>query len=875
MPLPADARLGPYEILGLLGKGGMGEVYRARDPRIGRDVAVKVLPAALSADPDRLRRFEQEVRAAGALNHPNILVIHDVGTHEGSPYLVSELLEGETLRERLRRGPIPPGKAIDYAFQTASGLAPAHEKGITHRDLKPENLFITRDGHVKILDFGLAKLTQPLEGKDQADVLTETAYTESGAILGTVGYMSPEQASGRAVDFRSDQFSFGAVAYEMATGKRAFQRASVPETLSAIIREEPEPITALHPQTPPPFRWLIERCLAKDPEDRFGTTRDLARDLESIRNHLAELAGPKETAPPKAPRRSWALVTAGLALAAIACAALWIWLGGSKPLQAPTLRNLTFSGHDSAPAASPDGRFVAFVSDRDGRRRVWLKELAGGGEVALTSGPDASPRFSPDGSTVLFTRSEEAHVALFRVPIVGGEPRRVLDYASDGDWSPDGRKIAFLRAGAVWVAAAGGEEAHELPSPRDAEIFSPRWSPNGRTIAASRRGFTLPLRIFLVGADGKDQRMLPAASGAFAISSVAWTAAGDEVVYAQSESGANPQLVQSPAWLVRHNLRSGATQKILWSQSFGYLLDVAGQGRVVLEANVFRDSLRELPTGGKSRSTQSRWLTRGDSQDRQPAYSPDGKWVIFHSNRSGNADIWKVSTEAGALRRLTDHPADDWDPAFTPDGKKIIWSSNRSGHFEIWTADADGSGARQLTRDGTDAQNPTMTQDGEWIVYSSFRRGRGIWKSRTDGSEATRLVDLGVIPEVSPDGRYAAYETMDGDLRVVRIADGADMHFVASGGFRPRWIPNGRAIAFLLEPPDPKRPGVFVQGFVPGRDTAQTRRMLVEVDAGHEIETFGISPDGTRVTIAVREPQTNLMQAENVPGIAPPARLAR
>ncbi|MBI3665713.1 MAG: serine/threonine protein kinase, partial [Acidobacteria bacterium] len=230
MPLAAGTRLGPYEILAPVGAGGMGEVYRARDPRIGRDVAIKVLPAAFSKDEDRLRRFEQEVRAAGALNHPNILSIYDVGTHEGSPYLVSELLEGETLRQRLRGGPIPATKAIDFALETARGLAAAHEKAITHRDLKPENIFITNDGRVKILDFGLAKLTQPAEGSE-ANALTESVLTESGAILGTVGYMSPEQASGRAVDFRSDQFSFGAVFYEVVTGKRAFQRATSPETL--------------------------------------------------------------------------------------------------------------------------------------------------------------------------------------------------------------------------------------------------------------------------------------------------------------------------------------------------------------------------------------------------------------------------------------------------------------------------------------------------------------------------------------------------------------------------------------------------------------------------------------------------------------------
>ncbi|MBI3470688.1 MAG: protein kinase [Candidatus Solibacter usitatus] len=315
MSLPFGTRLGPYAIVALIGKGGMGEVYRAKDtrPGLGREVAVKILPAEYASDPNRLRRFELETRTAGSLNHHNILTVYDIGAHDGAPYLVTELLEGETLRERLRSGaPIPVSSAIDYAFQTASGLAAAHDKGIVHRDLKPENLFLTNDGHVKILDFGLAKLTQPpTEGSaDAADVPTETGYTEAGMILGTVGYMSPEQASGRPVDFRSDQFAFGAILYELATKKRAFQRATAPETLAAIIREEPEPISSINSQFPSPFRWLIERCLAKDPIDRYASSRDLACDLGTIGSHLSELGGSEKAVRFSAAKQSRAFIAA-------------------------------------------------------------------------------------------------------------------------------------------------------------------------------------------------------------------------------------------------------------------------------------------------------------------------------------------------------------------------------------------------------------------------------------------------------------------------------------------------------------------------------------------------------------------------------------
>ena len=380
MPLAPGSRLGPYEILAPIGAGGMGEVYRARDTRLGREVALKILSADFSKDPDRLRRFEQEAQAASALNHPNILVIYDIGASDGSPYLVSELLEGTTLRERLHAGSVlSSNKALDYALQTAQGLAAAHEKGIVHRDLKPENLFLTTDGRIKILDFGLAKLIESRNAaENQTATPTKTRHTLPNTLLGTVGYMSPEQASGRQVDFRSDQFSFGVLVYEMVSGKRAFQRATSPETLTAIIREDPEPLGSLSPQTPGPFRWLIERCLSKDANDRFASTRDLARELETIKTHLSELTSSKDTtvAEGRPKRRIFPVaVFATIALMSIAAAGA-LWWGRTRTAETPELRFLTYSGHDSSPAASPDGKTIAFSSDRDGRRRIWLKDLA-------------------------------------------------------------------------------------------------------------------------------------------------------------------------------------------------------------------------------------------------------------------------------------------------------------------------------------------------------------------------------------------------------------------------------------------------------------------------------------------------------------------
>ena len=324
MTLAKGDLLGPYEIVAPLGAGGMGEVYRARDTRLGRDVAVKVLPKELTADTGRLRRFEQEARAASALQHPNILVVLDVGTSGDTPYFVTELLEGQTLRERLSMGPLSPRNALDIAIPVAQGLAAAHEKGIVHRDLKPENLFVTRDGFVKILDFGIAKLVMPeTEGVSQLPTAMPQT-TGSGVILGTVAYMSPEQAAGRSVDARSDQFSFGTILYEMLGGRRPFDRETSAETLVAILREDPEGLGNLRPGTPPVLTWIVERCLAKDPAERYLSTRDLAHELKAVREHLSRASGPSGTSsvigagavPPRDGRLFDAKILASLGLAA-------------------------------------------------------------------------------------------------------------------------------------------------------------------------------------------------------------------------------------------------------------------------------------------------------------------------------------------------------------------------------------------------------------------------------------------------------------------------------------------------------------------------------------------------------------------------------
>lgn len=883
--------MGPYEAGALIGAGGMGEVYRARDSRLRREVAIKVLPPAFSRDPDRLRRFEQEAWAAGMLNHPNLITVYDFGSYEGSPFVVTELLEGETLRQRLDAGPLAPRKAIDYAIQIARGLAAAHHKGVVHRDLKPANVFLTRDGHVKILDFGLAKLIA-IPGVPSGD--TVLAHTEPGIVLGTAGYMSPEQIRGQAADHRSDIFSFGIILHEMLTGKHAFSGDSTVELMNAILKDEPLEFGAAGRTISPGLERVTSHCLEKNPEERFQSARDLGFALEAL-SGVSEVGVPAATARPKrrarTGRRQLALAALGGLIAGVL---LTVWLARPAPVQPPTFRYLTYSGHDYSPSASSSGRFIAFTSDRDGRPRIWIKQLPGGEERPLTSGTDDFARFSPAGPTILFTRTENGRTSLYRVGALGGEPRRVVDDAVEGDWSPDGSRIAFLRwktaggklTSAVGLVWADGSDPKEI-AVHDQKLSHIRWSPDGSRLAATELAQSGALHpIFLVGAAGDEKRSILTRRAGLAISSLVWSSR-EEVIYFQNESALEGGLGTNAgtANIIRQNVRTGKSEKISWSPDSSTLLDIVGPGRLVFDTCSPRACLREVSPAAPS----SRWLTRGQANDRQPAYSLDGEWVVFSSNRSGNLDLWEVSTKSEVVRRLTEDEAEDWDPVFADGGRKILWSSNRSGHFEIWVADADGTGARLLTHDGVDAENPTPTPDGRWIVYASTNPEKeGLWKIRADGAEASRIVPGNyAYPEVSPDGRYVVYctdyLTERVSLRVAEVATGSLVPLeirigVAAGkpGLalgRARWMPDGRAIAFIGQ--DEKGVnGVFVQDFTPGRDTARTRRPLAGFDPERTTESFGISPDGARVTIASWEQLFSLMMAERVPGVAPPGRAA-
>jgi serine/threonine protein kinase len=486
----SGTRLGHYQIRSKIGAGGMGEVYRAYDPSIHRDVAIKVLPGALSADKDRLARFEQEAQAAGALNHPNILVIHHIDTHNGAPYIVSELLEGETLRERMAGIALPQRKAIDYALQITHGLAAAHEKGIVHRDLKPENIFVTKDGRVKILDFGVAKLTAALDGdQSQTGIPTRRVNTDPGKVIGTVGYMSPEQVKGQPADHRSDIFSFGAVLYEMLSGRRAFHGESAAETMSAVLKEDPPDLSETNQRISSALERLVNHCLEKNPEARFHSARDLAFALEALSG--SSVASAETMAMPAlAPRWMKRRELIAWTIAAVAVLSLALFLISNSPREALNTHAVRFTIQTpkasifASFAISPDGRRLAFVGlDASGKRRLWVRPL---------DSLNAQPLPETEGATIHFWSPDSRFIAFFadgklkKIDVAGGPPQTIASAPNNvgGTWNRDD-VIVFspgISDGLYRVSAAGGEVTPltTLDKTRENSHRWPQFLPDGR-----------------------------------------------------------------------------------------------------------------------------------------------------------------------------------------------------------------------------------------------------------------------------------------------------------------------------------------------------------------------------------------------------------
>jgi eukaryotic-like serine/threonine-protein kinase len=737
-------KIGPYEVAGQIGAGGMGEVYKARDPRLGRDVAIKVLPSSFSSDPNRLQRFAQEARAAAALNHPNILAIFDIGEDKGAPYVVSELLEGETLRGRLRSGALSVRKAIDFALQMAHGLGAAHEKGIVHRDLKPENLFITHDNRLKILDFGLAKLIHPEENSSSGDAPTMQVATDPGVVMGTVGYMSPEQVRGKSADHRSDIFSFGSILYEMLSGKRAFHGDSPADTMSAILKDDPPELCETSRNIPPALQRIVNHCLEKNPGQRFQSAGDVAFNLES----LTEISTPSKlglqaVAPPA--RRSWLLPSVATLLVAASVVGTYFVVKPAGTRQEPSFHRLTFRrGTILAARFSPDGQTIVYGAALEGKpvelfttrfdstdsrplglEKTELLSISSTGEIAVSTNARSQAAFLETGT-------------LARVPLAGGAPRDVLDNVMWADWTPDGSDLAVARKAAI--------SANDLEFPAGKVIYQPqgwvshvRFSRNGNLLAF---GDHVPTgddgRVVVVDREGNRKAI---SSFYSSVEGVAWSRDGSEVWFTASPNGAARALYAMDL--------AGKERLILRVPGTLSAQDITRDGRVLLTEDNPQIMMMALPPGEKTERNLS-WF----DWSLAAGISPDGKTVIF--DESGEA----VGARYGVFLRKTDgSPAvrlgDGAFSALSPDGKSVA-SLDLGSPSQIELLPIGAGQPRHLTNDGLQHLRLTWVPDGSALIFVAAEPNhppRSYW---LDLNGKTRpLTPEGVTGlTVTPDSKY-------------------------------------------------------------------------------------------------------------------------
>jgi len=794
----------------------MGEVYRARDPRLGRDVAIKVLAATVSGDADRRNRFEQEARAAAALNHPNILAVFDIGHDDGSPYIVSELLEGETLREALKHGPLPVRRAVDYAAQLAHGLAAAHARGIVHRDLKPENIYIAIGDRLKILDFGLAKLMEPDRAPGVGSVVpTIPPGTQPGMVLGTLAYMSPEQVRGLPADYRSDIFSFGAILYEMLSGQPPFGRDTPADTMSAILHEQPAPLSTNGQHVPAPIVRIVERCLEKAAAMRFHSTDDLAFALAG--GLVADSATPEigRASPPgtAAKRRAWWAAAAALAgLAAIALAALTA-LRRPADLEIPVKLNVTAPSGvvqmDSTIRISPDGTRLVFAATMaDGVRRLWLRPLNSLESAPLNETEGATnPFWSPDSRSIGYFSGGQ----LKKIDIGDGSSATLCaaPQAAGGTWSADG-VIVFSSAG----------QLHRLPAAGGAVSLL-----NG--VNGKRDGATLAYPTFLP--DGRHLLYLDAGGGAI----------GEAAVYGASLDSSDRTLVLSAAvsnaWYSRGYLFYLQNTTLVAQPFDADRLTLSG-GAIPLVEQVQRpafgppsgafsvsDRVLAYQTGLDARGfpTQLTWFDRsgntlgavgkgGDYGD--VGISPDGTRAAVSELDTGTGrDIWIFDLARGIPTRFTSDPADEYASVWSPDGSQIIFNSRRKGHLDLYRKASSGAGVEEsIFIDNADKSPMSWSADGQFLLFntgnvSSVGNQVDLWVLPLAGDRKPFPVLNSAFNEIrgrfSPDGRWIAYtsdESGQTEIYVTPFPDLAGKWRVStSGGNWPRWSHDGKEIFFL------------------------------------------------------------------------------
>jgi eukaryotic-like serine/threonine-protein kinase len=791
MPLAAGAELGPYEIIAPIGAGGMGEVYRARDTRLGRDVALKILPESFARDADRLRRFKQEAQAVAALNHPNILAIFDVSYVEGAPFLVSELLEGESLRAALDHGPIRQGKIVEYAVQIANGLAAAHDKGVVHRDLKPENLFVCRDDRIKILDFGLAKLSVGAEDDGLNGATMTSARTAAGVVMGTASYMAPEQVRGESVDARTDMFAFGAVLFEMVSRKRAFQRDTAAETMTAILREDLPEITDVQPPIAPALERIIRRCLEKKPDHRFQSAKDLAFALEALSqiSTASRSAGQAIAEAGKARSRRRLIAVAGATLLAAMMLGVGWWVGhagGAAP--PPTYEQITFrTGTVGNARFTPDGSIVYSAAWDGGVSQLYLARAGDNGATELGLKDAELLSISKNGE--LAVRLNELGLGgyarvgtLARVPLSGGTPREVLDNVQDADWAADGDNIAVVR----FVP----ENSHwrlEYPIGKVLVdsidwISHPKISPDGKWVAFADHENPIgddQGSVAVIGPDGHEKKL---SSGWSSLEGIEWSPSGDEVWFSSSDSGA------------ANNLRGvtlGGKLRNITNVPGGMWLEDVHDGLALMIVHQQRVNMRGTSPGGKE-ERELGWLGWSELRD----ISRDGTKVLFEEEAEGggpNYTVFLRDTDGSPPVRIGEGVAG----AISPDNKWLITRPLKVGALSLVPSGAGES--RQLTHDDVTYTRVRYFPDGKRLIAAGIEPGHGARDYLIDVSSGASkpLTPEGVVGvDLSPDARQVAVTGPDGKLGIWRL-DGGGMRTIPgldATYFMAGWTPDGASL---------------------------------------------------------------------------------
>ena len=871
-------KLAHYEVVEKLGEGGMGVVFKARDTRLDRFVALKVLPAGRATDPERRLRFVHEAKAASALNHPNILTVHEIASEGEIDFIVTEYVQGQTLAGLIPRAGLHPRVALRYAVQIADALASAHAAGIVHRDLKPANLMVTESGLVKVLDFGLAKMLDLGPAFDDEE--TRSVLTRGGSILGTFAYMSPEQAEGRAVDPRSDIFSFGAVLYEMVTGRKAFARRSQPATLAAVLKEEPEPARQISGDVTPELERIIHRCLRKDPAKRFQSMADLRVALDEIQ----EVSDPEKAghAPGAKPgRRVMAAITSGVLVVAATAGVWFARRRAPEPIEPTRPVPLTsFGGNIRCPALSPDGNQVAFAWDGDSRESldIYVKLVGPGPPIRLTTdpAPESSPTWSADGSQIAFSRTlTPERAALVVMPALGGTERVVAEGAIFGPrfaWSQDGRYLVLAQRSSVGdsyglfrVALATGDRKPLIETPAGLRLgdFSPALSPDGRTLAFARANSRTSSEIYLLpltkdlDAAGEPVQLTSENRGS---SEPTWTPDGRKIVFSVGSAWADsvPGLMIIPA-----SVPGGKPRRLLGCEG-GEWPTGSRRGNLVFARSLRDENIWRLPIE-EGRPGRPAPLVASTRRDAEPRFSADGKRISFLSDRSGSNQVWLSDADGSRPAQLTSIPAGMTSAArWSPDGKRIVFVSNPEGQMDVYLTTPNATQPQRLTHSPAHDTAPSWSRDGAWVYFASNREdGFQVWKMRPEpDAPALRVTRGGGYAALeSGDGRTLLYAKHGGEalwslwkvpvlggeetLVIPKIVTWGDFDVTSTGVYYLTWESRKALLRFLH--------------FVNGNDTA-----LATLE---KIPSFGVSasPDDSAVLFSQLDLySTDLMLIESV-----------